>query len=180
MKQGSDWRKSAMSRLAILWENKAISFHTKIKFYKSLDLSMLLSGWESWTLTVDLERRIQAIENNVTVQGRILCVSYREHKTNEHVCNRSIPSQDARSFNCQPSSVGYHGSATSVVVIGSRNSGGSRRRGRPCKSWKDNINEWTDQSMSSLLHITDDRGRWTVMQRMHLSEYPTTPGHHGY
>ena len=36
---------------------------------------------------------------------------------------------------------------------------GSRRRRRPRKSWKDNINEWTGQSMSSLLRIPDDRGR---------------------
>ena len=40
---------------------------------------------------------------------------------------------------------------------------GSRRRGRPHKSWKDNIKEWTGQSMSSLLRIADDRGRWAVI-----------------
>ena len=34
---------------------------------------------------------------------------------------------------------------------------GSRRRARPRKSWKDNIKEWTGQSMSSLLRIADDR-----------------------
>ena len=40
---------------------------------------------------------------------------------------------------------------------------GIRRRGKPRKSWKDNINEWTAQSMLSLLRITDDRGRWAVI-----------------
>ena len=35
---------------------------------------------------------------------------------------------------------------------------GWRRRGRPRKSWKDNIKQWTGQSMSSLLCIADDRG----------------------
>ena len=38
-----------------------------------------------------------------------------------------------------------------------------RRRGRACKSWKDNIKEWTGQSMSSLLRIAIDRGRWAVI-----------------
>ena len=33
---------------------------------------------------------------------------------------------------------------------------GSRRRGRPRKSW-------TGQSVLSLLRIADDRGRWTVI-----------------
>ena len=40
---------------------------------------------------------------------------------------------------------------------------GSRRRGKPRKLWKDNFKEWTGQLMSSLLHITDDRGRWAVI-----------------
>ena len=54
---------SAMARLAILWKNKAISFPTKIVLYRSLVLSVLLYGCEGWTLTADLERRIQAFEN---------------------------------------------------------------------------------------------------------------------
>ena len=40
---------------------------------------------------------------------------------------------------------------------------GGRRSGKPRKSWKDNIKEWTGQSMSSLLCIVDDKGRWAVI-----------------
>ena len=39
---------------------------------------------------------------------------------------------------------------------------GSRCRGRLRKSWHDNINEWQGQSLSSLLHITDDRSQWAT------------------
>ena len=39
-------------------------------------------------------------------------------------------------------------------------SGWCRRTGRPRKSWKDYIKEWTGQSMSPLLRIADDRSRW--------------------
>ena len=38
----------------------------------------------------------------------------------------------------------------------------SRRRGRPRKSWRDNIKEWTSQSLSSLLRIADERSRWAT------------------
>ena len=48
---------STMTRLAILWKNKAISFPTSIIFYTSL-FSVLLYGCESLTLTADLERRM--------------------------------------------------------------------------------------------------------------------------
>ena len=72
-----------MTRLAILWENKAISFPTKVKLYKALVWSILLYGCESWTLTADLDRRIQAFENKC--YRRMLGVSYREHETNKYV-----------------------------------------------------------------------------------------------
>ena len=36
-----------------------------------------------------------------------------------------------------------------------------RRKKSPYKSWKDNIEEWTGQSLSLVLHITDDRS-WSA------------------
>ena len=44
-------------------KNKAIRFLTRIKLNKSLVLSIMFYGCESWTLTADLETRIQAFEN---------------------------------------------------------------------------------------------------------------------
>ena len=49
---------------------------------------------------------------------------------------------------------------------------GRRRRGRPRKSWNDNIKEWTGQSMSSLLRVAKDRVDGRLSQRRHLSGYP--------
>ena len=40
---------------------------------------------------------------------------------------------------------------------------GRRRRGRSRKSWKDNIKEWTGQSMSRLLGVAEDRRRWAAI-----------------
>ena len=66
---------SAMTRLAILWKNNAVNFPTKTKIYKSLVLSILLYGCERWTLTADLERRIEAFENKS--YRRMVSISYR-------------------------------------------------------------------------------------------------------
>ena len=54
---------SAMTRLARVWRSNTISFPVKVRLYKSLVLSTLLYGCESWTLTADTERRIQSFEN---------------------------------------------------------------------------------------------------------------------
>ena len=37
------------------------------------------------------------------------------------------------------------------------------RRGRSRKSWLNNIKEWIDQSLCSLLHIADGRSRWAAI-----------------
>ena len=60
-----------------------ISFPVKLKLFKSLAVSILLYGCESWTLTADLSRRIKAFEH--TCYRRVLHISYKEHRTNEFV-----------------------------------------------------------------------------------------------
>ena len=118
-------------------------------------------------MVVDLKKQTRPLETNATGE----CFTYHtenKKQTNMHD-NRSISSPDVRSFYCQPSSVArYHGSDvchrnTLPKIILQGTVDGRRRRGRPSKSWKDNIKEWTGQSMSTLQHITDDRGRWEVI-----------------
>ena len=57
---------ASMAKLNKIWSSKDVSFSTKIKLYKTLVLSTLLYGCESWTLTADSTKRIQAFENNAT------------------------------------------------------------------------------------------------------------------
>ena len=76
---------SVMTRLAVLWK-LAICFPTKMKLYKSLGLSILFYGCESWTLTADVDRRIQAFK--IKCYRSMLSISYKEHKTNVYVGQR--------------------------------------------------------------------------------------------
>ena len=55
----------------------------------------------------------------------------------------------------------HHNTLPKIILQGTVD--GSRRRGRPRRSWKDNTKEWTGQSMSSLLRIADERVRWAVI-----------------
>ena len=52
-------------------------------------------------------------------------------------------------------------------INGDGNGDGMRKSGRPMISWIDYIIAWTDQSGSSLLRITRDRGRWSVLVHPH-------------
>ena len=50
---------------------------------RSLVTSIFLYACESWTLTAELQRRIQAME--MRCYRKILCISYKDHVINEEV-----------------------------------------------------------------------------------------------
>ena len=81
---------------------------------QSLVLSILLYGYESWTMTVYLRKRIQAFENKC--YRRVLGISYKEHKTNENVWQQVIIIA-VRQELLLPSVANYHDSVVSVVAI---------------------------------------------------------------
>ena len=76
---------AAMARLSRLWTSSSIRFPTKYRLFKSLVVSILLFGCETWTLHADTERRIQAFEHKCL--RRLLRISYTKHETNEYVRN---------------------------------------------------------------------------------------------
>ena len=75
---------AAMARLTQIWKS-GISFITKHRLYRSLMVSIILYGCESWTLLADTEKRIQAFENKYL--RKLLGIRYWEYKTIEHVLN---------------------------------------------------------------------------------------------
>ena len=153
---------AALSRLEIIWRDKNISLASKVKLMRTLILSTFLYACESWTLTAEIERRIQALE--MRCYRRLLNISYKDHVTNEEVGNRI---QNA---------VGVHDDLLTMVKKRklrwyghiSRASGmaktilqgtvkGARRRGRQKKRWEDNIKEWTGMGFGDSLRAAEDR-----------------------
>ena len=56
---------------------------SKIRLMRSLALSIFLYACETWTITEDIERRIQALE--MRCFRKLLGISYRDHITNADV-----------------------------------------------------------------------------------------------
>ena len=158
-------RTAAFSRLKIIWRDKNISFTSKVKLMRTLILFTFLFACESWTLIVEIERRVQALE--MRCYRRLLNISYKDHVTNEEVRNRI---QNA---------IGVHDDLLTMVKKRklrwyghiSRSSGmaktmlqgtvlGARRRGRQKKRWEDNIKEWTGMGFGVSLRAAEDREEW--------------------
>ena len=69
-----------------LLRDKNISLASKVKLMRTLILSTFLYACESWTLTAEIERRVQALE--MRCYRRLLNISYKDHVTNEEVRSR--------------------------------------------------------------------------------------------
>ena len=74
---------AALTRLKPVWIDKSISLSSKIRLTRSLVTSIFLYACESWTLTAELQRRIQAME--MRCYRKILHISYKDNVTNEEV-----------------------------------------------------------------------------------------------
>ena len=128
-----------------------------------LILSTFLYACESWTLTAEIEKRIQALR----CYRRLLNISYKDHVTNEEVRSRI---QNA---------IGVHYDLLTMVKKRkltwyghiSRSSGmaktilqgtmkGAKRRGRLKKRWEDNIKEWMGMGSGDSLRAGEDREGW--------------------
>ena len=143
-----------MTRLARIWRSNTISFPVKVRLYKSLVLSTLLYGCESWTLTADTERRIQSFENKC--YRRMLHISYKEHRTNDYVrqtvtthagVQEPLLSTVKRRKLAWYGHVTRHTSLAKTILQGTEE--GKRRRARQRKFWMNNIKEWAGCSFQN-------------------------------
>ena len=75
--------KAALTRLKPVLNDRSISLSSKIRLVCSLVTSIFMRACESWTLTAELQRRIQAME--MRCYRKILHISYKDHVTNEEV-----------------------------------------------------------------------------------------------
>ena len=74
---------AALTRLKPVLNDKSISLSSKMRLKRSLVTSSSLNACKSWTLTAELQRRIQALE--MRCYCKILHISYKDHVTNEEV-----------------------------------------------------------------------------------------------
>ena len=74
---------AALTGLKPVWNDRSISLSSKLRLMRSLVTSIFLYACESWTLTAEPQRRIQAME--MVCYHKILHISYKDHVTNEEV-----------------------------------------------------------------------------------------------
>ena len=133
---------------------------------RSLVTSIFLHACESWTLTAELQRKIQAMEMRYfrkILQSHtktMLVVTYKEvlakiqQAIGPHEDLTIVKRRKLQWYGHVSSSSGLAKS----ILQGTVN--GGRRQGRQRKRWEDNIREWTGLEFSKSQRAVENRGKW--------------------
>ena len=151
------------------------SLGSRMRLMRSLVTSIFLYVCESWTLTAELQRRIQAME--MRCYRNILHISYKDHVTNEEVhakIQQAIgPHEDLLTI-LKRRKLQWYGhvsrsSGLAKTILQGTVKGG-RRQGRQRKRWEDNIREWTGLEFGKSQRAVENRenGKKKNWVRNHL------------
>ena len=131
---------AALTRLKPVWNDRSISLSSKIRLIRSFVTSIFLYACKSWTLTVELERRIQALENEVLPQDTTHLVTNEEVRTK--IQQAIGPHEDPLTM-VKRHKLRWYGhlscsSGLAKTILQGTVKGG-RRQCRQRKRWEDNI-----------------------------------------
>ena len=136
----------------------------------------VLSG-AAQTMTALTTLKIQSLEFRCF--RKTLGISYKDRVTNEHVRKTIVkyigPYEDLLAT-VKRRKLTWYGHVTrsdgltKVILQGTVE--GSRRRGRPKKSWSDNIVEWTDKSFAETQAMAHNRQDWRELTRKSITPRP--------
>ena len=159
--------KDTFTKMKSIFTNRNIKVYTKINTLKAYIWSILLYGCECWTLTKDLERRLEAAE--MWYIRRIMRISWTEKKSNEEVMEmagykrsllKTIRKRQLQFFGHINRADGLEKQRLSGKICGNKS------RGRQRTKYTDSLNNFVTRKESpnnELIMITDDREDWKAM-----------------
>ena len=160
---------STSPRLKTALKDRNITSKHRIQILRSVVTSVFLFACETWTLTAELERRIQIFEMRCY---RKTGISFRDRMTNKDVRNRvrtaTGPRDDLLSI-VKTRKLRWYGRVTRSTgranTIMQGTVPGGRRRGRPKKSWGDNIKKRTELHLCKTLRLAENKDGWRKIVR---------------
>ena len=155
---------SAMVMLTTILNSKDIRFKLKYNRYRSLVLSILYYGCESWTISALSIKKQQGFENKS--HRKLLRITYKEMKTNEY--NKDVMISllvHMNQYYSPAAEENYNGTVIQLDMTTSVKKlqgmvEGNRKCGRPTMKWIDDIKEWGKMIQSDLMVKPHDRNEW--------------------
>ena len=162
---------AALARLKTIWSDKHISLSSKIRLMRSLVISVLLYACETWTLTADILKKLQATE--MRCFRKLLGISYRDHITNDAVRDRirqaTGPYDDILTTGKKRKLKWFgHVSRSSglATTIFQGTVQGGRRTGRQNKRWDNNICDSMGLKFCNAVYVREDQNKIKWRERV--------------
>ena len=158
-----------------IWNDRSISLSSKIRLMRSLVTPIFLYACKSWTLTAELQRRIQAM-NEVLPQDTMhfiqrpcyqrgsSCQDPAGKRTTRRFPDHRKETQTAVVWTCLP--------LAKAILQGTVK--GERRQGSQGKRWKDNIRELTGLEFAKSQRAVENREKRRKLV-VKSSEVPQRP-----
>ena len=164
---------AALARLKTIWSDKHISLSSKIRLMRSLVISVLLYACETWTLTADILKKLQATE--MRCFRKLLGISYRDHITNDAVRDRirqAIGPYDNILNSVKKRKLKWFGHVSRSSGLGKAilqgTAQGGRRRGQQKKRWENKNAEWTARKKIEIALVSNNSKSKKLLAKMSL------------
>ena len=176
---------ASLAKLKVIWRDKNISMKTRMGLLRALITSVFLYGCETWTLNAEMEKRINAFEMNC--MRRLFQVHYTSHTSNKQVREQMlkyIGEHDhlltivkCRQLTWFGHVIRWKGSLANTMLQGGTD--GCTKRGRPVRTWLDNIRDWTGLKFYQLIRTAEDRELWRSCVSRAIDMSPQRPPSYG-
>ena len=158
--------RNIVQKMTTIWKSRNISKVLKLRVIRSTAFAVATHGCESWTLTKRIQNKVNAFE--MWAYRRLLRISWQERKSNTWVLdelqtNLMLLNQIiARKLNYFGHAIRHQG-LEKLIIQGMLE--GKRGRGRPPRSWCDDITDWTGKNLAEASHMAEDRKRWRATMK---------------
>ena len=157
--------RKTLQDMSTIWKSKGLSMNLKVRFLKATIFSIATYGSESWAMTKNDRKRVDAFE--MWCYRRLLRVSWREKRSNQWVLEKVRTKLTLRrDINIRK--LRYFGHITrrdnsveKLILQGAVE--GSRGRGRPITSWTDDIKRITGLSTIEATRRASNRTKWRAL-----------------